>query len=190
MLLILSESAAHRLGAQGRRNPTFFLSHSREAATDIGRGRSPWEKAGNFTRCSRKLYHVLRGEVCARRPASSGQSQPEGCGYTPRVIRAACEISGLVGKLEIIISEAAVHADDEFAQTGGEGHQGFLASGAPAQIKIFQDALMPNRAQGRQVKRTPHGSSPTADVPHALLSAAVAVARRDAGQGGGGLKAA
>ena len=48
----------------------------------------------------------------------------------------------LTGKLKIMIFEEAVHEDDEFAHAGGHGDEGFLAGGAQAQIKLFEDAVV------------------------------------------------
>jgi hypothetical protein len=51
----------------------------------------------------------------------------------------------LAGKLEIIIFKEAIHEDNELAHAGGHGDEGFLVGGPQAQIKLFEDAVIPQR---------------------------------------------
>lgn len=47
----------------------------------------------------------------------------------------------LAGQLKILIFQEAVHEDDGLAHTSGRGDEGFLACGAQAQIKRFEEGL-------------------------------------------------
>ena len=94
----------------------------------------------------------------------------------------------LIGKLEIIIFEETVHEDDELAHTGGHGHEGFLSCCPQAQIKLFEDAVMPHGAQRRHVERAPHRATPAVDSADSVLAATVAVVRCYARQRGSGLR--
>ena len=61
----------------------------------------------------------------------------------------------LVGKLKFLIFEEVVHEDNEFAHARGEGDHWFFACGPQAGIKPFQNAVMPDVAQGGHVERRP-----------------------------------
>src|ERR1035437_4211143 len=83
----------------------------------------------------------------------------------------------LTGKMKIMIVEEAVHEDDEFAHAGGHGDEGFLAGGPQAQIKLFEDAVVPHSTQGRHVEGAPHRRAAAVNAPDSILAATVAVVR-------------
>jgi hypothetical protein len=87
-----------------------------------------------------------------------------------------------------MIFEEAVHEDDEFAHAGGHGDEGFLSCGSQAQIKLFEDAVVPHGTQGGHVERAPHRRPSAVNAPDSCLATAVAVVRGRARQGGGGLR--
>src|SRR5674476_983448 len=89
----------------------------------------------------------------------------------------------LTGKLKIMIFEGAVHEDDEFAHAGGHGDEGFLAGGAQAQIKLFEDAVVPHGTQGCHVEGAPHRRAAAVNAPDSILAATVAVVRGHAREG-------
>lgn len=93
----------------------------------------------------------------------------------------------LTGKLKMGIFQQAVHEDDELAHDRRHGHERWFACRAQAQIKLFEDPVMSDGAQGGHVKGVPGGAASAADVAQAALITTVAVVRRDARQGGGGL---
>ena len=89
----------------------------------------------------------------------------------------------LAGKLEIIIFEETVHEDDELAHTGGHGDERFLSCRPQTEVKLFEDAVVPDRAQGGHVKGVSGGTASAADVAQAVLTTTVAVVRSDSCQG-------
>ena len=92
----------------------------------------------------------------------------------------------LVGKLEMIIFEEAVHEDDELAHAGGHGHKGFLSGGAQPQVKFLEDAVVAHGRQRSHVKRVPCCAPSALDSSVSLLSATVTVVRSDSRQRGSG----
>ena len=94
----------------------------------------------------------------------------------------------LICKLEFVIFEQVVHEDDELSHAGRQSHQRFFAGGAQAGIKLFEDAIMADGAQGGHVQCTPDGAAAAADMALALEVATVPVIGRDASQGGGGMR--
>jgi hypothetical protein len=91
------------------------------------------------------------------------------------------------GKLEGVIFEEVVHQDAEFAHDCGQGHEWWFSCRAQTQVKFFENAVVPHGAQSSHVKGLADSAASATDMVQAILTATVAVARRDPGQGGGGL---
>jgi hypothetical protein len=76
----------------------------------------------------------------------------------------------LVGELGVVILEEAIHKDSEFAPQGGVGDQRIHSSGAQAQEKPFQDAVMAHGAQGGHAEgETDAGICPSFIQPTAII---------------------
>lgn len=64
---------------------------------------------------------------------------------------------------------------------------GFFSGSAQAQIKLFEDAVMPDSAQHRHVKRGAHRPTTAINPANSVLRSAVAVVRCNVRQRGSGL---
>jgi len=81
----------------------------------------------------------------------------------------------LISKLKRFIFEEVAHKDDKLAHTGGHGDERLFSGRAQAQVKLFEDTVMTDRAQSGHVKRAAHGSATAVDSSDSALRATITV---------------
>ena len=86
--------------------------------------------------------------------------------------------------MKLFIFEEMIHEDDELAHAGCQGDQRFFTCGAEALIKVLEDPVIADGAEGGHIKGTTHWSSTAADMPPTRVVAAIAIIGGHAGQGG------
>ena len=99
----------------------------------------------------------------------------------------------LASKLEVWIFEEAVEEaveeDEELAETGGEGKEGFLAADQELLVMGLEGAVVADGGEGGHEKDAADGAPAAGDATGALEEAAVAVVGGDSDEGHQGLVA-
>jgi hypothetical protein len=94
----------------------------------------------------------------------------------------------LIGKMKLFIFEEMIHEDNELAHAGCQGDQRFFTCGSEALIKILEDPVMADGAEGSHIEGATHWSSTAADMPPTRVVTTIAIVGGHAGQGGRSLR--
>src|SRR5580658_886631 len=89
--------------------------------------------------------------------------------------------------MKLFIFKEMIHEDHELAHAGGKGDQRLFTSGAQALIKLLEDPVMSDGAEGSHIEGATYRSATAADMPPPRALTTILIIGCHAGQSSDGL---